>query len=152
MFSIALIHDDRSRPRLSASASFHGSIIAQVFTFLQIFYRLAVGDNLRPMTINEKETTYSERMEEPFPDVNEEIEKYTEQKATEEQMRYWSLYFKMIKALNMGRTHHVRTNSWGTPDKSRPDGTPFTKTTRASRIAVNRRRNKAAKLARARNR
>ncbi len=99
------------------------------------------------MTTTTKESpTYSERME-AFPDVNEELAKYTEA-----QQKNWALYLKVMKALNMGRTHHVRTNSWDTPEKVRADGTPFTKTTRASRVAVSRRRSKVARASRKLNR
>ena len=86
---------------------------------------------------------------EAFPDVNEELEKYV---ATQEQQKNFMLFFKMMKAMNMGRTHHVRVNSWKTPEKSRTDGTPFTKTTRASRVAVSRRRTKVARASRKVNR
>jgi len=91
-------------------------------------------------------------MDEPFPDVNEELEKYTEAKLSEEQTKYFGLYFKMMKALNMKRTYSVRTDSWGKPEPHRPDGTPLTKSTRASRVVVARRRSKAARLARRKNR
>ena len=84
-----------------------------------------------------------------FPDVNEDLEKYV---ATREQQAQFTLFFKMIKALNMGRTHHVRTNSWDKPEVHRPDGSPMTKPSRASRVAVSRRRSKAARLTRAANR
>jgi hypothetical protein len=84
---------------------------------------------------------------EAFPDVNDELSKYTDQ-----QQKYWALYFKMMKALNMGRTHHVRMTSFGYPEPTRGDGTPLTKSSRASRIAVSRRKSKAARLARRNNR
>ena len=101
------------------------------------------------MTDTKESPTYSERMEEAFPDVNEELAKYA---VSQEQMRYFGLYFKMMKALNMKRTHHVRVTSFGYEEPHRADGTPLTKSSRSSRIAVNRRRNKAAKLSRAKNR
>jgi hypothetical protein len=96
------------------------------------------------MTNTEESPTYSERME-AFPDVNDELEKYK----VEQQQKYFKMYFKMMKALNMGRTHHVRVNSWKRPEPHRPDGSPLTKPSRASRAEVSRRRSKAARHARA---
>jgi hypothetical protein len=96
------------------------------------------------MTDTEESPTYSERME-AFPDVNEELEKYK----IEQQQKNFMLFFKMMKALNMGRTHHVRINSWKRPEPHRPDGSPMTKKSRAARAEVSHRRSKAARHARA---
>lgn len=91
--------------------------------------------------------TYAERME-SFPEVSEALEKYR----IEQQQKAFARFFQMVKALNMGRTHHVRTNSKNEPERHRPDGSPFTKPSRYSRVVVSRRRSKTARLARAANR
>lgn len=92
--------------------------------------------------------SYSERMEEAFPDINEDLEKYR----VEEQQKNFMLFFKMIKALNMGRTHHVRINSWKRPEPHRADGSPLTKQSRRRRTEASHKRSKAARLARRVNR
>ena len=107
------------------------------------------------MTETKESTTYAERMEEAFPDVNEELAKYSEEKQqalSAEQQKYWMRYFRMMRALQMHRTHGIRTISTGKPEPMRSDGTPYTKSPRATRIAANRKRTKIAKLSRAKNR
>jgi len=94
------------------------------------------------MTTTKESPTYSERME-AFPDVNEDLEKYR----VEQQQKDFMRFFRMMKALNMGRTHHVRVNSWGRPEPHRADGSPLTKPSRASRAAVSRGRGKTTKHA-----
>jgi len=98
-------------------------------------------------------TSYSERME-AFPDINEDLEKYTEEEAERQRVmqKNFAKFMVMMTALNMGRTHHTRVNSWNNPEPHRADGSPMTKQSRASRAAVSRRRSKAARLARAKNR
>jgi hypothetical protein len=91
--------------------------------------------------------TYAERME-AFPDVNEDLENYRVQ----EMQKNFARFMAMMKALNMGRTHHVRVNSWKRPEPHRADGSPMTKRSRASRAEVSRRKSKAARHARALNR
>lgn len=103
------------------------------------------------MTDTQEVPTYAERME-AFPDVNEELEKYTEEAKNAEIQKYIARYFAMVKALNMGRTHHVRVNSWKRPEPHRADGSPMTKQSRGVRRAKNRNRAKIAKLSRMKNR
>lgn len=93
-------------------------------------------------------TSYSERME-AFPDVNEDLKKYEAEQQQEAMNKYFTRYFAMIKALNMGRTHNTRVNSWKHPEPHRPDGSPMTKPSRASRAAVSHRKSKAERRARA---
>jgi len=90
--------------------------------------------------------TYSERMK-AFPDVNEELKKYSIEQNQEAMQKYVARFYAMMKALNMGRTHHVRVNSWGRPEPHRADGSPMTKPSRASRAAKSRGRSKTTKHA-----
>lgn len=96
-------------------------------------------------------TSYSERME-SFPDINEELEAYQKAERERIMMENFQKFLVMMKAMNKGRTFHTRVNSWKRPEPHRPDGSPMTKPSRASRVAVSRRKAKAARLARAKNR
>lgn len=99
-------------------------------------------------------TSYSERME-AFPDINEDLEAYQAEKEAARQaeiQRNFTKFLAMMRAMNMGRTYHTRVNSWKTPEPHRPDGSPMTKPSRASRAAVSHRKSKAARLARVKNR
>jgi hypothetical protein len=91
--------------------------------------------------------SYSERME-TFPDINEELEKYTEDAKQVEAQRYFKRYLAMMNALTMGRTNHVRVNSWNRPEPHRADGSPMTKKSREARAEISHRRSKAARRAR----
>lgn len=95
--------------------------------------------------------TYAERME-AFPDVNEELEKFRIEDMQKRFGTFIAMMWQAVKAMNMGRTSHVRVNSWKRPEPHRADGSPMTKPSRASRAAVSRRRSKAARLASAKNR
>jgi len=113
-----------------------------------------MNDTLEAPIETVERTSYSERME-AFPDINEDLDKYTEDAAKLHQLaaeRNFTKFFAMMKALNMGRTSHTRVNSWNNPEPHRADGSPMTKPSRASRAATSRRKSKAARLARAKNR
>ena len=99
------------------------------------------------MNLSNESPTYSERME-AFPDLNEDLEKYR----IAEAQKHFAIYFRMMTALHKGRKYHTRTNSWDAPEKHRKDETPYTKSPRASRVSVSRRKSKAAKAARKVNR
>ena len=100
------------------------------------------------MDTTKEDPTYLERMAEPFPDVNEELEKFR----VEAQQKNFTIYFRMMNALHKGRRYSTRTNSWDTPEKHRKDETPYTKSSRASRVSVSRRKSKAARASRKVNR
>jgi hypothetical protein len=87
-----------------------------------------------------------------FPDINEELDKYSEESKQAEIQRSFKKYFAMMHALSLGRTNHVRVNSRGKPEPHRTDGSPMTKQSRETRAEISHRRSKAARRARAINR
>ena len=89
---------------------------------------------------------------ETFPDVNEDLKKYEEEKRQKAMGQYFARYLAMMKALNLHRTSHARVNSWRRPEPHRADGSPMTKPSRSSRSAASHKSSKAARLARVKSR